>query len=280
MRVNFSILPGVLLAVTCGIAAPAFAQSALERLERQIRQRAAASDSDRSNAAKPVPPPPAVGQVGNPPHGSAYLGIRADDQKDRGRGVRVSRRVSGQPGRQGRTPPARPDHRHRGRPRAADDRHVRYSRQLRTRSSGRLRPAARGETGAGTGDVGRTPGRGRPASGPARGDSAAARRNGWQSPRAAAARHLACRRRIPHRPARAPRSTSSNAAWPNWNANWPRPARRGQHGKIAPRTNAPPLFEGSAIRPRPRLPICFPSHTMRALIGVGGRPRAQHVGNR
>ena len=90
MRVNFSIVPGVLLAVTCGIAAPAFAQSALERLERQIRQRAATPDSDQHDATKPVPPPPAPGgQIGNPPHAAPYLGIRADDQKDRGRGVRV-----------------------------------------------------------------------------------------------------------------------------------------------------------------------------------------------
>jgi len=89
MRVNFSIVPGVLLAVTCGIAAPALAQSALERLERQIRQRAAGADRDQSDVAKPVPPPPAVGQVGSPPHAAPYLGIRADDQKDRGRGVRV-----------------------------------------------------------------------------------------------------------------------------------------------------------------------------------------------
>jgi hypothetical protein len=89
MRVNFSIVPGVLLAVTCGIAAPALAQSALERLERQIRQRAAGADRDQSDVAKPVPPPPAVGQVGSPPHAAPYLGIRADDQKDRGRGVRL-----------------------------------------------------------------------------------------------------------------------------------------------------------------------------------------------
>lgn len=89
MRTSSSLLLTVLL-TTCGGLSPVFAQSALERLERQIRQRAGAAESDRSGAAKPIPPPPAPGgEADNTPRGPAYLGVVADDRQDRGRGVRV-----------------------------------------------------------------------------------------------------------------------------------------------------------------------------------------------
>jgi hypothetical protein len=54
----------------CLAASPVIAQPALERLERQIRQRVGATD--KTNDSQP-----------------GYLGLVADDQKDRGRGVRV-----------------------------------------------------------------------------------------------------------------------------------------------------------------------------------------------
>jgi hypothetical protein len=90
MRVKTSILLSVLLAAYCGSLSFVFAQSALERLERQIRQRAGATDANRSGATKPIPPPPAPApQAAGAPRGATDLGVVADDQKDRGRGVRI-----------------------------------------------------------------------------------------------------------------------------------------------------------------------------------------------
>jgi len=75
----------VLAAALAGgvFAATASAQSALERLERQIRQRAA-------DGQKRPPPPVPENDLGKPDNVEpGYLGVVADDQNDRGRGVRI-----------------------------------------------------------------------------------------------------------------------------------------------------------------------------------------------
>ena len=152
------------------------------------------------------------GQVGNPSHGSAYLGIRADDQKDRGRGVRVLDVNRGSP---------------------ADKAGLRRQDLITAVAGVRVRQMTdmadildtfvpgqgvdfdllrEGGSERAAGDIGRTSGRGRAAVGPARGHSAAARRSGCQSartagraaPLAAAVGCLISRRDIPHRAARTP----------------------------------------------------------------------------
>ena len=238
MRVNFSILLGVLLAVSCGIASPALAQSALERLERQIRQRAGASDHDRSNPAQPVPPPPAPaagGQVGSPAHGS-------DVPRHSGRrptGPRPRRTVLDV---------------YRGSP--ADKAGLRRQDLITAVAGVRVRQMTdmadildyfapgqgvdfdllrEGKPAETAGDIGRASGRNGAAIGPAGGHPTAARRNGRQAPRAAdraASPAAAVGWFITHRDLRASSgsnaaSTSSNAAWRSWSGNWPRPARRG-----------------------------------------------------
>ncbi len=77
------------LSLVCGTLSPALAQSALERLERQIRQRVGgpASGDPQAAGAAPSPAPAATRGAGNVAAG--YLGLVADDQNDRGRGVRV-----------------------------------------------------------------------------------------------------------------------------------------------------------------------------------------------
>ena len=66
---------------------PAPAQTALDRLESRLRQQL-------GKAAVPAPPAPQAQQPGAnapaaKPQGQAWLGVVADDEKDRGRGVRV-----------------------------------------------------------------------------------------------------------------------------------------------------------------------------------------------
>jgi len=83
-----------LTAVLAGsfFAATASAQSALERLERQIRQRAEQPAGGEKVADGPVPPPPPApgNDLGKPNDVEpGYLGVVADDQNDRGRGVRI-----------------------------------------------------------------------------------------------------------------------------------------------------------------------------------------------
>jgi hypothetical protein len=87
-----TILPIVLFAWLLAwgsMSSPVWAQSALERLERQIRERVGTSKSAQPDADKPlpVPPTPTPRARGNAEPG--YLGLVADDQTDRGRGVRI-----------------------------------------------------------------------------------------------------------------------------------------------------------------------------------------------
>ncbi len=71
------------------MASPGWAQSALERLERQIRQQTAAPKGTPPDAAKPPPPPQPESPHARGDVEPGYLGVAVDDQKDRGRGVRV-----------------------------------------------------------------------------------------------------------------------------------------------------------------------------------------------
>jgi hypothetical protein len=68
---------------------PAFAQSALERLERQIRQRVGTPETAEPRAdTRPVAPATDTRRTGGKTE-PGYLGLVADDQNDRGRGVRI-----------------------------------------------------------------------------------------------------------------------------------------------------------------------------------------------
>jgi uncharacterized coiled-coil protein SlyX len=70
----------------------AWAQSQLERLEQQIRQRNAQPTAADNSAAKGPPPSPVIINAtigGTSAHVPVYLGATADDQHDRGRGVRI-----------------------------------------------------------------------------------------------------------------------------------------------------------------------------------------------
>jgi hypothetical protein len=90
------------LVVAWGImSSPAWAQTALERLEQQIRQRTASPDNPWLDAAKPAaaPKPEASRTRGNVEPG--YLGVLADDQKDRDRGVRLTEVYRGSPAEKG-----------------------------------------------------------------------------------------------------------------------------------------------------------------------------------
>ena len=79
------------------LVSPSRAQSALERLERQIRQRAEASKSAESDAGKVPPAPAAEVPRARAETEPGYLGLTADDQQDRGRGVRVLAVYRGSP---------------------------------------------------------------------------------------------------------------------------------------------------------------------------------------
>jgi len=93
MRKNAYVQLGLAVVLAGGFfAATASAQSALERLERQIRQRAGQPAGGDKAADGTRPPPPAVqrNDLGKPDDVEpGYLGVAADDQNDRGRGVRI-----------------------------------------------------------------------------------------------------------------------------------------------------------------------------------------------
>jgi C-terminal processing protease CtpA/Prc len=77
MRAKFVAMLVMLLAWWIALS-PAMAQPALERLERQIRDRTQSPDA-----------PSLESQPGGESSQPGYLGLVADDQKDRGRGVRI-----------------------------------------------------------------------------------------------------------------------------------------------------------------------------------------------
>ncbi len=90
---------GMLVAALVSVACPALGQSALERLENEVRKRVGASQAKPGAAGSPraesaespwatrvTPPPPA-----------AYLGATTDDATDRGRGTRVLQVAPGSP---------------------------------------------------------------------------------------------------------------------------------------------------------------------------------------
>ena len=93
MKRNAYVRLGLAAVLAGGLfAATASAQSALERLERQIRQRAEQPAGGERAADGPKPPPPPVpgNDLGKPNDVEpGYLGVVADDQNDRGRGVRI-----------------------------------------------------------------------------------------------------------------------------------------------------------------------------------------------
>jgi hypothetical protein len=85
----FALLALIVLSIPCDVRS----QTTLDRLEKQVRDRVAKQPT-------PPPPQPGIGANASPvatavPAGQAdnrepgYLGLVADDQKDRGRGVRV-----------------------------------------------------------------------------------------------------------------------------------------------------------------------------------------------
>ena len=84
MRVSvLSLVSGFLCSICC--TSPAIAQSALERLEQQVRNRGSSEGADE--AAKPS------GPVDN----AGYLGVVADDRLEQGKGVRIIEVLRGSP---------------------------------------------------------------------------------------------------------------------------------------------------------------------------------------
>jgi hypothetical protein len=82
------------------------AQTTLDKLEQQIRQRVSPSQRGTSvnrslsaGAVSPVPSPPLAPSPDNITNNPApvYLGVTADDRKDRGRGVRITEIQAGSP---------------------------------------------------------------------------------------------------------------------------------------------------------------------------------------
>jgi hypothetical protein len=97
----------VLLAFNLIQGQPIWAQTVLDRLEQQIRQRVSPSQegnaayrSPTKSAATPQPPPAPSPDKPAMTDGvtAVYLGVTADDRKDRGRGVRITDVRPGGPG--------------------------------------------------------------------------------------------------------------------------------------------------------------------------------------
>jgi hypothetical protein len=71
------------------------AQTVLERLENQIRQRTGQGTESGNPPSAPAPPPAPLTTDNRP--ASGYLGVLADDRQDRGRGVRILDVYAGSP---------------------------------------------------------------------------------------------------------------------------------------------------------------------------------------
>ncbi len=85
MKPILSVLSLALLLLWCGFPPLAIAQSPLERLDRQIRDRGRPAAPPSIGTPKP-PPPDLSDRLQAEP---AYLGVSVTDRDDRGRGVRV-----------------------------------------------------------------------------------------------------------------------------------------------------------------------------------------------
>ena len=101
MRANIVVMLLAMLPAGWGTPPSAVAQSPLERLERQIRQRVEGAEGVQPEPEannRPAAPAP---QAQTPPRGGnvtpGYLGVVIDDRKDRGRGVRILEVEPGSP---------------------------------------------------------------------------------------------------------------------------------------------------------------------------------------
>jgi hypothetical protein len=97
MKTRMSIALFALWMAWGSLVSPARAQSALERLERQIRQRTETPKNTPPDAERPPAAPSAETPRARGDAEPGYLGLVADDQKDRGRGVRVIEVYGGSP---------------------------------------------------------------------------------------------------------------------------------------------------------------------------------------
>jgi len=106
MRAGAVIMLLVALPGWWGTPQNARAQSTLERLERQIRQRVGTPENEDAGALHPLSTPPTTSPSPTPPPESrrtgknvkaAYLGVLIDDRADRGRGVRIVNVQRGSP---------------------------------------------------------------------------------------------------------------------------------------------------------------------------------------
>jgi membrane-associated protease RseP (regulator of RpoE activity) len=92
------LTPGLIVAAMVSVAFPALGQSALERLENEVRKRVGATGArpGAEGAPRAESESPWSTRV-NPPPAAAYLGATTDDAADRGRGTRVLKVAPGSP---------------------------------------------------------------------------------------------------------------------------------------------------------------------------------------
>lgn len=97
MRASVTVVLLAFSIVGWGVPSTIFAQPALERLEQQIRQRVGTPESRTTIPDHPPPAPPRKAKQAGENTEPGYLGLVADDQKDRGRGVRILEVSRGSP---------------------------------------------------------------------------------------------------------------------------------------------------------------------------------------